>query len=537
MSETKRLKQVRKRQEYERKRNVAKSTRKKDVYSREHFRWQFYFRDEKYVAKRFQQGKADFVTGTGWGFFDRFYTFLWSIGFFSILNVAGKGYSRQMLAITKLLLTYSIKILLGISSLNKVPALLFREIALMKLIGFTAQELQYGICKRGKGKSQPMHKDTLGDLLARLTRREVEYILNSAVKILSQKGFLKSSTFILDATDLILSRKIRGAGTKKYIETKYDRKTKKMVEIEVIKHGFKLIVLQEVRSRIIVAAKFVKLNQHENEYTLSLIQQARENIPDGKIKLLLIDRGFIDGETLWKIKKEYNIDFIVRVRYNMEIAKDARAFRHLLPDDKSLFYEERVEKDKKVEVMGISSLTTYDQYGDEEHVAKRYRKDFVGNPINAVVVLCWDGKEYEEGHEPVFITSLKINSPLEIIDKYGLRSLIENCCFRELKQGWHLGKFPKKTIKGIRAHTLLTVTMYSLNAGFLTEEGKKITEKGIRRLRDEDMHTIHKIVVFADDYFGIFDLEELCIIMRAPPQICLRVNPQEVKRRFDLEDE
>ena len=139
-------------------------------------------------------------------------------------------------------------------------------------------------------------------------------------------------------------------------------------------------------------------------------------------------------------------------------------------------------------------------------------------------------------NERVFITSLKVNNPLDIIDKYDLRSLIENCCFRELKQGWNLGKFCKKTLEAIRSHSILTAVMFSLNAAFQSQRGKSITHKGIRRLRDEDMHSIHKVIVFADDFFGIFDIEEIFIITRSPPLEFYRVNPDEVKKRLALKD-
>jgi len=531
------IKNNRKRKSYCKQRNIARYARRRNTNNREKARWKFYSRNERKVAQALREGRATCGAGTGWGFFDKFYIFLWNLGFFSIAEkIKGKGYERVLISLAKLLLTYSIKILLGISSLNKVPYLLFREIALLQLIGFTALEIKEGVCKRGKGKSQPIHKDTVGDFLARLTEKEVEYVLNATVKLLSKKRFLKSSTFILDSTDLFLSRQIEGAGCKKYKEYKYDRKEKKLIEFDVIRYGFKLIVLLESKSMIIVAAKFARINEHESKYTLQLLDQGMKNIGNHKIELLLIDNAFMDGKTLWKIKKHYKINFIVRVRTTMDIAADARSMRTMMPDNENIFYGESNEYGKKIKVMGIRSLTSYDQYGDEAHVQGKNKKGFKGNPINAVMVLCWDNKEYSPGEEPVFITRLKVNEPLDIVNKYDLRSLIENCCFRELKQGWNLGKFCKKTFEAIRSHSILTAVLFSLNAAFQSQQGKSITHKGIRRLRDEDMHSIHKVAIFADDYFGIFDIEEILIINRAPPRDFFRINPDEAKKRLGLKD-
>jgi hypothetical protein len=152
------------------------------------------------------------------------------------------------------------------------------------------------------------------------------------------------------------------------------------------------------------------------------------------------------------------------------------------------------------------------------------------------MVTCWDGYEYKPGKEKVFITSLDVSSPLDVIDSYDLRSLIENCCFRELKQGWHIHKYPKKTANAIRSHSMLTLAIFSLTSAFNSEKGQLQTQKGIRRLRDENMHSIHKVVIFADGFFAILDIEELLIITRSPPLFFFRVDPADVKKRFNLSD-
>jgi hypothetical protein len=48
-------------------------------------------------------------------------------------------------------------------------------------------------------------------------------------------------------------------------------------------------------------------------------------------------------------------------------------------------------------VVGITGLTTYDQYGTVEQGRYHNRRDFQANPINAVVVRQWDGRDYGQG--------------------------------------------------------------------------------------------------------------------------------------------
>ena len=492
--------------------------------------WKFHERNDKKVARAVREGNTDTITGTGWGFLDNFFCFLYSIRFLKIIDIKSVGYKRIMLPLVMLITTYSMKILLGISSMNKIPSLLFREIALLRMIGFTATQIKNGSCRRGKGKSIPINKNTLARMLSKLTITEVNDILDGAVQILAKKGFICGSRFILDATDIETTEKCEGRGVKKVKKRRYLKQKQEWIETEELIYGYKLIIIWEKISRVIVAAKVVKIADHESKHTLSLLAQAKRNIGKRKIRLLLIDNGFMDGKTLWIIKYKLGIDFIVRIRTNMHLASDARSFRG------SPFATIGEDKGRGLKVLGIASLTTYDQYGDEGHLKNRYKKNFKPNLINCVMVTEWNGKAYGPGHEKVFATSLDVTEPLKIIDNYSLRSLIENTVFRELKQGWNLSKIPMKKKSAIVSHTILTLIMYSLNACFQTKLGRALTNKGIRRLRDEDMSTIHKLIVFSGEYFAIFDVEEYSIIVRAPPKEFFRVDPDEAKRRLGLKD-
>jgi len=75
--------------------------------------------------------------------------------------------------------------------------------------------------------------------------------------------------------------------------------------------------------------------------------------------------------------------------------------------------------------MGVKGLLSYDQFGEEEHRREKGRKDFKANPINGVMVLRWDRKEYPPGKEKVFLTNFPVSRPMLIIDQYDLRSEIE----------------------------------------------------------------------------------------------------------------
>src|SRR5450756_2592974 len=198
--------------------------------------------------------------------------------------------------------------------------------------------------------------------------------------------------------------------------------------------------------------------------------------------------------------------------------------------------KKRVDKDGKVKwegqvsVAGIANLASYDQYGDEEHARQANRKDFVGNALGAVVVTKWQGQEYKIGDEKVFLSSLPVDSPLEVLDLYDLRSLIENTAFRELKQGWNLKSYPKKTEAAVRGHVFLTLLTFTLANAFRSSLGRELVRHGIRRQRAEEQDD--NVIVFAGDYYAIFHIEEVFILLGVLPEVLLRTSPDEVRPRY-----
>jgi len=470
------------------------------------------------------------------------------LSFYALLDIEGTGFKRVMIPVARLIMTYQLKILLGIPSINLVPTKLFREVALLKLIGYTTTQMQAGFCQRGNLAAGPMHKNTLSDAVERLSAEELEYLLNETARRLAERGFLRKSKghFALDATDLETTPQCQGAGLKKYSEWKVN-KDKQAVEVERFAYGFKVLIVYEVRLRLVVAAKVVPIQKHESQFTLALVRQAIKNVGLGVLRVLLVDRGFLDGQDLWVLKQGLGIEFVVPAKENMRVTADAQGLCRQEAKGTETFKQERagkrkvVKKGKKeqvrwegqVSVVGVAELRSYDQYGDEEHVKGANSKGFVGNALNAVVVTKWQGEEYEAGKEKVFLTSLPIAKPLEVLDLYDLRSLIENTAFRELKQGWYLQKYPKKTERAIRAHVFLTLVTFTLANAFRTELGQELAGYGVRRQRAQEESG--KVIVFADEHYAIFDIEEVFILLGVVPRHCLRVDPAKVRRRYGLQ--
>lgn len=503
--------------------------RKQQSHQHKYIAWEHLTRNQKEVARRIAHGeRCDYVHDGSWGFFDRFMIFLKGINYLATLNLDGEGYARKMITVAKLLLTYQARVLLGIDSVNKIPYLLFGDIGLLMTLGWTARQIKEGVCKRGKGKHEgPIHKDTLPDCLERLGCEEITKCLNDGIKLLRKIGIKFSGVFALDATDLETTAKCKGRGLKRIEHKKHDKGGNLVIIPEII-YGFKLLLVFDVFNRYVVAAKMLQIQENENPYLLEMVEQARKNIGRNVIRMLVADRGFLDGGRLWHLKHEFGIDFVVPAKTDMAITQDIRGMRNL-QEDEDLHREQWDTKNGTVRAVGVSGLRTFDEY----HDSKRKRTE--GEPINAVMVTCWDDREYPSGKEKVFLSSLDICKPRVVIDNYDLRSLIENCGNRDLKQGWLINKYPKKEVNSIRSHVYLTIGMFNMTLAYRSEEGELIADKCIRRYRMETTAKArNKCMIVCGGFYAIFDLEELMILMGQPVRCPMRSDEEEFRKIHNL---
>jgi hypothetical protein len=501
-------------------------------------------RNQQAVAARLAEGRIDLVTISGWGFLTPFLAFLEEIRFCALLDLPGQGFERIMIPVARLILTYQLKVLLGTPAMNLLPTTLFRERALLKLIGYTTTQLQAGACQRGQLSIGPMHKNTLGDAIERLTADEVERLLNQTASRLAVAGVFDQSAgrFALDASDLETTERYLGAGHKTKTE-KRTTKQKQLVEVVRFVSGFKVILLYEVHLRLVVAAKVVPINDHESSHTESVIAQAVLNLGPGVIRILVLDAGFLDGETLWRIKHTWGIDFVIPPKTSMKVTAEARALCRDADEEEETLHPaqragvrqqrgRRVREVGQATVVGVEEVRSYTQYGTAEHAKRAHRTDFAGNALNAVVVTRWEGVSYPPGEEKVFLTSLPVTDALAVLDLYDLRSLIENTCFRELKQGWALESFPKKTADAVRSHVFLTLVTFTLINAFRTKVGEALSDRGVRRWRTDEHDA--KVIIFSGAHYGIFDIEEVFVLLGMVPTACVRVDPAAVRRKYRL---
>jgi hypothetical protein len=508
--------------------------------------WQVARRDDTRVARRlYRKQVVDGVYRLEAGaLLDDFFHFLQAIGVMALLEqVHGAAIHREMVPFVQYLLLYGVKTLCGIKSINALPRLLFSDEALMQLVGFNAQQVRQGVCRRGTAKRQrarspgPICPDTLANNMVKCNLRELETLFNGAIRAVAKAGvFGKRVTGIADGTDLETTERYAGCGQatrKRRIEDKWG----KVHEIEVTVYGWKVLLLIEAVTKIPLAVKVGPIQEHEVLWARALVTQARMNLAGyAHLAKVVFDKGFLDGTTLWWLDQQ-GIRFVVPAKANMAVTADARALAaagegvtvghrvHTVRHGQGQgAWTERLE----TEVVGITGLTSYEQYGTEEHGRRHNRRDFEPNPIHAVVVRKWHGKAYGPGGKTVFLTNAAVQQPLKPFDDYDDRSLIENCCIKEAKQQWDLGHPPQKSARAVRVHVMFTLLMFALATAYRWQYEKAALGEepvGWQRWRRQLLEQSRdKVIVFAQGYYGIFHVAEYSLLLGAklkdvPPEI------------------
>jgi Transposase DDE domain len=520
--------------------------------------WQAARRDDSRVARRlYRKQVVDGVYRLDEGaLLDDFFHFLQQLGVLDGLgDVHGTTVRREMVPFVQYLLLYSLKTLFGIESMHALPALLFSDEALMRLVGFNAHQVRHGVCQRGAAQRQgprtrgPICPDTLADNMVKLNLHDLEALFNRAIRAVAQAGYFgKQVTGIVDGTDLETTAQYEGCGQVTR-QRKITDKRGKVHEIEVTVYGWKLIVLIEAQTTIPLAATGVPIQEHETLSLRALVTQARTNLAGyAHLHKVVFDKGFLDGVDLWWLAQR-GILLVVPAKDNMAVTVDAQAqaavgegvtvgrrVHTVRPGQGRTAWSERQE----TEVVGMTALTTYDQYGTPEHGRQHHRRDFQGHPIHAVVVRQWHGRDYGPAGQTVFLTNATVEQPLQPFDDYDDRSLIENCCIKESKQQWSLKHPPQKTARAVRVHVLFTLLVFALATAYRLQceqaamGGEPVGWQRWRRQLLEQTRDL--IIVFAQDCYGIFPIAEFALLVGVklkdvPPGIGTR---QEILAKYRL---
>jgi hypothetical protein len=520
--------------------------------------WQVARRDDTRVARRrYRKQVVDGVyrleAGALW---DDCCPFWQAIGVMALLEqVHGAAIHREMVPVVPYLRRYGVQTLCGMKSIHARPRVLCSAAALMQLVGFNAQQVRQGVCRRGTAKRQrarspgPIGPDPLANQMVQGHLRELETRFNGAIRAVAKAGvFGKRVTGMADGTDLETTERDAGGGqaTRK---RRIADKGGKVHAIEVTVDGWQVRLVIEAVTQMPVAVNVGPMQAPEARWARALGTHARLHLAgDAHLATVVFAKGFVEGTTRWWLDQP-GIRLVVPAQAKMAVTAEARA---LAAAGEGVTVGQRVHTVRHgqghgawterlaTEVGGITGLTSDEPDGTEEHGRRHHRRDVEPNPIHAVGVRTWQGKDDGPGGKPVFRTHAAVQQPLKPCDDDDDRRLIEHCGIKEAKPPWDLGHPPQKSARAVRVHVMLTLLLCALATAsrwLYAKAALGAEPVGWQRWRRQLLEQSRdKVIVCAQGYYGILHVAEYAWLLGAklkdvPPEIGTR---QEVLAKYGL---
>jgi hypothetical protein len=247
------------------------------------------------------------------------------------------------------------------------------------------------------------------------------------------------------------------------------------------------------------------------------------------MKVLLVDRGFIDGPQMGRLKTEYGVDTVIPIRKNMDILQDVRGIATLdvpweeyrptrrppltPPRTKHPTAEKREKKRQKTLAKNRAKAQR-ENPPDPHEVLERTLITKVPQltswsdcPVPLTGAYCRDC--YADGHEKDWL--LVATNPrwtaAQVCDYYGLRPDIEER-HRQVKCFWDLTRLHSTAWNLLVSQTVFVALTYSLLQLYLLQHGhqelnRRTIETTRRLLPDGD-----RVIIYRQQYFAFFTLLE-----------------------------
>jgi len=375
-------------------------------------------------------------------------------------------------------LLYSTRVLFGIASSNALPALLFSNLAVMSLLGFTARQVLEGMTLRGqshrsgRGEYVLMDPVTLSETISKASAQELEKLFNGVIHCLAAFGiFMAEAMVAVDGTRIETTALYQGCGCLRVEKRRRGKKGIKVTTVELV-FGWRLIALIDLVTLAPMAIKVVQIQANETPYLVELVKQAQENLaPYSRIRWLVADRAYVDGKSLYKLD-EMGIRFVI-------IAKSTMLARQAALDMKGkVAYYDRTETKRHgqgrslwheklhTRVYAVTNIRDWAAYRPPVVPGKRLRRE-ARPALNAVVVEKWRNPPPSLVGPRVYLTNAPVDNPWLIVDLYDDRSWIENGLFRNSKQFQTLTRwFPKKTEAGVRSHLVFVMMVNAITTAY-----------------------------------------------------------------------
>ena len=508
--------------------------------------WVVYKENKPYVLSQLKDGWVDYMDLTRWSFVDRYFAFLIASG---LLDYVHQTYpdprERRNIPVGFLIAAQLQMRLHGEAAYYKLPFILRSGSILTRVkynLGLKGGGFNY---RNRKEREAPIDQDTLRKYFKRSDAEKVEAWYNTEIAkwYKAHKCFDKKGVFILDPTYLVLpdNPNYKKAAWMPVDENghiidlkRLSEEEKKRVKRRLCYQQVLLLHLSEERNYFIFAGSHLGAG---NESGLTegekLVDNFVERVGKGVIKVLIVDREYIDGPMITRFKRKHGIDVIVPLKKNMEALIDALSCTKL-PARQSLgaggdeikweVYKEERDADGKVvekeEVVGVGDITSWEN---------------CEVPLYIVLVRkTTKTKDGEKVHIWALASTKHYKNPAKVPDIYKLRIEIEER-IDQIKNCWLVGKFTSPDFNLDMAHVIFTLLTYSTIQIYLRRKKmQELTNRTITTLRMKEEAGKDAVIVCRKEKFATFNLYDfidITLSLKGKPKQRLHRHVKEVLRK------
>jgi len=309
--------------------------------------------------------------------------------------------------------------------------------------------------------------------------------------------------------------------------------------------------------------RIVPGNVHECPVLWEMVDEFVSVMGKGVMKDLILDRGFLDGGGIAKVKTEYGIDVTIGVKRNMNVFEDALGLVNLpevqwesytrqrseppVPFTRHYTDAPRPEHIEKREAARQRKLDEQRAAGERppvkepEQIMMTRIKELTTWPSCSVpldLVVCRDSEdEALDEAWGILSTAQQESQAVPAGKRYHLRIHIEER-HRHLKCFWDLAEFTSPSFALVVNQIIFTALTYSLLQQQILRQARKALNKATKkRLLEELASAPTYITVFTHQYYGMFhnlEYTDMALSVSEEARKKLRVLIKKKKREMRL---
>jgi hypothetical protein len=404
-----------------------------------------------------------------------------------------------------------------------------------------------------------MARKTDADLLQEWFNREVTGIFKQ------HHAFDPEGIFIGDGTYLFVADNEAYQGSARLLFDEHNRPvdsaklTKKQQAAYTWRRCYKLVSLIHTNRTgeffLYAGLRVVSGKDHEGPLLFEIVDDFVQFHGRGIIKRLILDRGFIDGPSIGRCKREHHIDVLIPAKTNMDIYRDVVG----LAEGNALQFQpwssptpaaqplpvHRPEAVRKREQARQRTLAQHRAQAPppaadpkktivrSEVAALAALKTFstCPVPINAVV----NREIYGDGHHEywVLLDTKPIGKAAEIRHEYGLRPAIEER-HRQLKCFSGIEDFSSRAFSLVVNQVAFVLLTYSLLQWYLLRtDRKQLNPKTQSRILELLRPVFSVIVIYYQNYVAFLDpleYQEMALTLSEPARKKILTKTRKLRR-------